>query len=83
MGKESDQLRDWYATVIGDEGTAGSWAEAVMTDPENGIVYTRLAACAVATTRMMLRLAQKDQDPETFDRVRQAMLGVLEEDMRR
>lgn len=76
MKDETKQLHQWYMT-IGDDDAASDWAEAVMSDPENGIVYTRLANCAARSVEMMLRLAERDGRPETVEYVRNAMRDVL------
>ena len=77
MKDETKQLHRWYMTVQNDEDTLSTWADAVMSDPDNGVVYTRLAACAAASVEMMLRLAERDGNPETMKHVRNAMSGVL------
>ncbi|MDB5243575.1 MAG: hypothetical protein JWP57_4200 [Spirosoma sp.] len=75
MGQQTVQLHKWYETVIGLQ--KGEWAEKVMNDPDNGIVFTRLANCAGHTVEMMLRLASLDRDPTTRDRVLQAMTAAM------
>lgn len=79
MKKETKQLHEWYQIVQRDQETLDAWAEAVMADPENGINYTRLGNCAARSMQMMLRLAERDSNPETMDRVLEAMQRVLSE----
>ena len=76
MKDETKQLQDWYRTV-GDDDLKEAWARSVMSDPENGLVFTRLANCAGHSVEMMLRLASLDKNPETASRVRESILDAL------
>jgi len=74
----TELLREWYAFV--ENGDEVALAQSVMNDPDNSIVYTRLANCAAKTVEMMLMLAEFDKDRSTRDRVVEAMRNVLEAD---
>jgi hypothetical protein len=75
--QETRLLRQWYGIVQNETDEVDAWADAVMSDPENGIVFTRLANCAGRTVEMMLKLAERDQSPETVRHVEEAMRSAL------
>lgn len=67
-------MQRWYAAV---EGNDDNWEKAVMADPQNGIVYSRLENFSYKTVKSLLALAKHDQNSETLRMVKKAIDAAL------
>jgi len=77
MNEATGLLHEWYSAVENGFAPREEFAKAVMDDPENGIIFSRLANCAAKSVAMFLELAKRDSNPDTLRMVRDAMRNEL------